>query len=95
MTSLTCSSRQARTQRLHWIHASRFTAIAGCERSCTGWCRGAKRGLPTFIFLAQRSSSELSVYDRSGTSDSSSSIDIFWLVTALGLLVVTSIPSLG
>ena len=44
---------------------------------------------------AQRSSSELSVYERSGTSDSSSSIDIFWLVTALALLVVTSIPSFG
>ena len=46
-------------------------------------------------FRAQRSSSELSVYDRSGTSDSSSSIDIFWLVSARALLVVTSIPSLG
>ena len=28
-------------------------------------------------------------------SDSSSSIDIFWLIRARALLVVTSIPSLG
>ncbi len=28
-------------------------------------------------------------------SDSSSSIDIFWLVTARGLSVVTSMPSFG
>jgi hypothetical protein len=28
---LTCSSRQARTQRVHWMQASRLTAIAGCE----------------------------------------------------------------
>ena len=33
MTSFTCSSRQARTQRLHWMQASRWTAIAGCDRS--------------------------------------------------------------
>ena len=37
MTSLTCSSRQARTQRVHWMQASRFTAIAGCDRSGATW----------------------------------------------------------
>ena len=29
ITSLTCTSRQARTQRLHWMQASRLTRIAG------------------------------------------------------------------
>src|SRR6185437_8682298 len=29
MTSLTCTSRQARTHRLHWMHALRLTRIAG------------------------------------------------------------------
>ena len=33
MTSLTCTSRQARTQRLHWMQASRLTAIATWLRS--------------------------------------------------------------
>ena len=95
MTSLTCSSRHARTQRLHWMQASRFTAIAGCDRSAAGCGRSPKRGLPIYIFFAQISSSEFSVYSASGTSDRSSSSDIFWLVTARSLLVVTSIPSFG
>ena len=29
MTSLTCTSRQARTHRPHWMQASRLTRIAG------------------------------------------------------------------
>ena len=33
ITSLTCTSRQARTQRLHWMQASSCTAIAGWLRS--------------------------------------------------------------
>src|SRR5437588_554771 len=36
MTSFTCSSRQARTQRVPWMQASRFTVIAGCGMS-TPW----------------------------------------------------------
>ncbi len=36
MTSLTCTSRQARTQRLHWMQASRLTAMAGWLRSGGG-----------------------------------------------------------
>ena len=47
ITSLTCSSRQARRQRVHWMQASRLTAMAGCDRSCAGCARAAKRGLPT------------------------------------------------
>ena len=36
MTSLTWLSRQARTQRVHWMQASRFTTMAGWLLS-TGW----------------------------------------------------------
>ena len=36
MTSLTCTSRQARTQRLHWMQASRLTAMATWLRSGAG-----------------------------------------------------------
>ncbi len=47
MTSFTCSSRQARTQRVHWMQASRLTHIAGCDASVAGCRRASKRGLPT------------------------------------------------
>ena len=57
MTSFTCSSRQARRQRVHWMQASRLTAIAGCDRSAFTCLRDSKRGLPIFSFCAQRSSS--------------------------------------
>ena len=36
MTSFTWTSRQARTQRLHWMQASRATRIAGWEASGAG-----------------------------------------------------------
>src|SRR5205807_10446512 len=36
ITSLTCTSRQARTHRLHWMQASRLTAIATWLRSADG-----------------------------------------------------------
>ena len=52
ITSLTCSSRQARRQRVHWMQASRFTAIAVWERSDLPDRASAKRGLPTFNFAA-------------------------------------------
>src|SRR5213592_890429 len=46
ITSLTCTSRQARTQRLHWMHASRLTAIATWLRSGAGASRFPKREAP-------------------------------------------------
>src|SRR6185503_18531303 len=53
MTSLTWTSRQARTQRPHWMQASRLTLIAGwllspCQRSAAG-----KRLSVTSTFSAQ------------------------------------------
>ena len=93
MTSLTCSSRQARTQRVHWMQASRFTAIAGCERSAAGCARAAKRGLPTSSFVAQRSSSESSVYDVSGhVREQQLEHHLLASARARALLVVTSMP---
>ena len=57
MTSLTCTSRQARTQRLHWMQASRLTAIAGWLRSGGRAARRGKRlGLD---LLPRRRSSKL------------------------------------
>jgi len=44
MTSLCCTSRQARSHNPHWMQASRCTAIAGCDRSGAGRAAsGAKR----------------------------------------------------
>ena len=58
ITSLTCSSRQARTQRVHWMHASRLTAMPGWDTSAAGWVRPGNRGRPTSSFSAHWSSSE-------------------------------------
>ena len=95
MTSLTCSSRQARRHRVHWMHASRFTAMAGCETSAATWPRCAKRGLPTPSLSAHWSSSLLRVYSRSGMSVSSSSSTFFCDDTARSLAVLTSMPLAG
>ena len=42
ITSLTWTSRHARTQRVQWMHASRFTAIAGWLRSASGALAGGE-----------------------------------------------------
>ena len=62
MTSLTCTSRQARTQRLHWMQASRLTAIAewlrsGCRHVCArAWGSGRRRS-PWRLAVFQNSES--------------------------------------
>ena len=43
MTSLTCTSRQARTQSVHSMQASRLTAIAGWLRSGAGCVRARRK----------------------------------------------------
>ncbi len=43
MTSFTCTSRQARTQRLQWMQASRLTAIATWLGSLSVFARAGKR----------------------------------------------------
>ena len=71
ITSLTCTSRQARTQRLHWMQASRLTAIAGWLRSGAGVDRRAgKRPASIFwrltIFQNSESGSCASALRRAG-----------------------------
>src|SRR5881394_335422 len=46
ITSLTCTSRQARTHRLQWMQASSCTAIAGWLRSGAGGNLDRVRPLP-------------------------------------------------
>ncbi len=96
MTSFTCSSRQARTQRVHWMQASRFTDIAGCEASAAGWWRAAKRGLPTPSFALQKASSLPSgLRSAAGASALRSSSTIFWEWAARTELLSTSMPFAG
>ena len=95
MTSLTCSSRQARRQRVHWMQASRLTAMAGCDKSEGVECLASKRGLPTPILAAHWSSSLWRVYAFSGMSDSSSSSTIFCEAIARALSVTTFMPAVG
>ena len=52
ITSLTCTSRQARTHRLHWMQASRFTAIATWLRSGAGAASRAGRRLDAISILS-------------------------------------------
>ena len=58
ITSLTCTSRQARTQRVQWMQASRFTAIAVWLRSGAGDCRAGKRLVVRSMLSAQSQSSQ-------------------------------------
>ena len=95
ITSLTCSSRQARRQRVHWMQASRLTAMAGWDRSWRTCLRASKRGLPTPILAAHWSTSLLRVYSFSGMSDSSNSSTSFWEATARSLSVTTFMPATG
>ena len=95
MTSLTCSSRQARTQRVHWMQASRLTAIAGCDRSGATGARAGNRGLPTSSCDAHAASSLCRVYSLSPTSESSSSRTSFCDFRTRSLSVETFIPALG
>ena len=98
ITSFTCSSRQARTQRLHWIQASRLTAMAGCEWSGATGSRVSKRGEDTFSLEAQWSSSESSRYGDGpccGMSASNSSTTIFCECRARVESLFTCMPSAG
>ena len=106
ITSLTCRSRQARWQRLHWMQASKFTAMAGCDRSagtasrwsaanagrtCTPRC--SAHWLSSPCGASARSSSHL--WPCSGKSASSISRTIFWLLTARSLSVRTCMPGVA
>ena len=94
ITSFTCSSRQARTQRVHWMQASRFTAMAGWLRSGAGCsrCRAASSGRTvTPVCVSQSLSSP--ACSGCGTSAASSSSTRRWLLRARSLVAFTSMPS--
>ena len=95
MTSLTCSSRQARTQRVHWMQASRLTAIAGWLLSAAMAARAANRGRPTPSRVAHISTSLSRLCAVSGRSDCSSSSTRRCEARARALAVLTSMPALG
>src|SRR5262245_65914755 len=90
ITSLTCTSRQARTQRLHWMQASRLTAIAGWLRSGTSAVRRGNLLAVTFCRSAvfQNSESASCATFFGGWSVSSSSTTILRAVLAWSLWVL-------
>jgi len=98
ITSLTWTSRQARTQRLHWMQASSCTAIAGWLRSGAGGgaCRG-KRLLLTLSLSAHCHSRESGscATARSGWSPISNSNTILRENRARSLAVWTFMPGVG
>ena len=76
ITSLTWTSRQARTQRLQWMQASRLTAMAGwLESGAGGSARAGKRDapVPTLSAQVQNALSGSWLVGRAGWSATSSS----------------------
>ena len=97
ITSLPCSSRQARTQRVHWMQADRFTVMAGWLVSAGTAGRGAKRLWDTPRSSHQWSSS-LSWRKGAwpsgvgGTSARSNSSTRRWARCTRGVAVCTTMP---
>ncbi len=97
MTSLTWTSRQARTQRLHWMQASSCTVMAGCDQSAAGWWRAGNR-LPSTSIRPAQSHSRLPgscASARAGWSATSSSMTIRRAVVARSVAVATFMPAAG
>ena len=98
ITSFTCTSRQARTQRLQWMQASRLTRIATWLASGAGTRSRAGKRLAASPCSAAMSQSWL---DRScasacaGWSASRSSMTIARALTARSLAVRTTMPGAG
>ena len=97
ITSLTWTSRQARTQRLHWMQASSWTAIAGWLRSGAGAARRGKRLSLTPSASAHCQNREFGscAAARAGWSPTSSSKTILRENLARSLAVLTFIPAAG
>ncbi len=97
ITSLTCTSRQARTHRLHWMQASRFTRIAGWLGSCAQRCAAGKRLSVTPVRSAQLQNDDVGSCDvsRAGWSATSSSITIARAFIARSDWVWTFMPTAG
>ena len=102
ITSLTCTSRQARTHRLHWMQASMLTRIAGWLASvsqCASCARAmaGKRLSATPVRSAQPQKAEVGSCDpsRSGWSATSSSITKARDFRARSVCVCTRIAMAG
>src|SRR5215831_12731550 len=97
ITSLTCTSRQARTQRLHWMQASRLTAIAGWLRSGAGAARRGNRLVvtPCRSAVSQNSDCGSCATSLGGWSVSNSSTTMRRAVLARWVCVLTFMPGVG
>ena len=97
MTSLTWTSRQARTHRLHAMQASRFTAMAGWLRSAAGVSRAGKRLASISMRSAQLQNFEIGSGEcsRSGWSAIRSSNTNLREVLARSDAVLTFMPAVG
>ena len=100
ITSLTCTSRQARTHSPHWMQASRFTRIATWLSSSSGMRPSSSLGkrLSSTPFSAAMSHMWLDLSwltACSGWSAISSSTTILRAPLARALSVVTTIPGAG
>ena len=97
MTSLTWTSRQARTHKLHWMQASSCTAIAGWLRSGAA---GARRGKRLSLMSSasahcQRREPGSCAAARSGWSPTNSSKTRLREAFARSLAECTFIPGVG
>ncbi len=97
ITSLTCTSRQARTHRLHWIQASRFTRMAGWLKSPSQRSAAGKRLDATSTKSACCQKCEVGSCEvaRSGWSATSSSMTMARAFTARSVAVLTFMPTPG
>ena len=97
ITSWTCSSRQALTQRPHWMQSLRFTDIAWLVLSDGNCARVAKRfSFNSNVLVKAASSESVSISDELIlVSDAKSSTTSRWLNLALLLVDLTSIPFVG
>jgi hypothetical protein len=97
ITSFTCTSRQARTHRPHWMQASRFTRIAGWLTSGAQRSAAGKRLAVTPVLSAQPQKREVGSCEvaRAGWSATSSSITIFCAFQARSLADFTFMPMAG
>ena len=97
ITSLTCTSRQARTHRLHWMQASRLTRIAGWLGSCAQRSAAGNRLAVTAVLPAHRQKELVGSCEVAcaGWSATSSSMTILRAVVAREVWLCTFMPTAG
>jgi hypothetical protein len=97
MTSLTWTSRQARTQRLHWMQASRFTRMAGWLQSPSQrWAAGKRLSVTsTWSACAQKCEVGSCEISRAGWSATRSSMTMARALVARSEADFTFMPTPG